>query len=174
MVRRLTGMMIALVCVLILGGCAVPPTPESRLDEYKAESETLAMSVVELIPVDLEPALDTELESRGQAPQNGVTAEKRPGDPAWWQARAYVSLVEWEGAAAEAIAAVTEAMKSDGWTVERVRETGEGRTITDGFRRDDWYVEIAWVKSEPGKVERFDISVVSPTTVRGDHEGISS
>ena len=172
--RKLTGMMVALCCALILGGCAVAPTPESRLDEYKSESEALAMKVVELIPAELEPTLDTELESRGQAPQNGVTSEKRPSDPAWWQTQAYVSLAAREGAAAEAIAAVTEAMEAEGWTVERVRETGDGRTVTDGFRRDDWYVEIAWVKSAPGKVERFDISVVSPTTVRGDHDEISS
>ncbi len=167
-------MMIALVCAMILGGCAVTPTPESRLDEYKKESESIAMSVVGLIPADLEPTLDTELDSRGQAPQNGASTEKRPDDEAWWQTQAFVSLVEREGAAAEAIVAVTEAMKSDGWKVERVRETGEGRTVTEGFRRDDWYVEIAWVRSEPGKVERFDISVVSPTTVRGDHDDISS
>ena len=172
MMRRLTGTTIALVCALILGGCAV--APESRLDEYKKDGEALAMSVVDFIPTELEPKLDTELDSRGQVPQNGVTTEKRPSDPAWWQVQAYVSLVEREGASAQAIAAVTEAMEAEGWTVERVRETGEGRTITDGFRRDDWYVEIAWVRSESGNVERFDISVVSPTTVRGDHDDISS
>ena len=95
MVRRLTGMMIALACVMILGGCSVTPTPESRLVEYLKESESIAMSVVELIPADLEPMLDTELDSRGQAPQNGASAEKRPDDHAWWQTQP--TSASWSG-----------------------------------------------------------------------------
>ncbi|MFJ2503210.1 hypothetical protein [Microbacterium sp. NPDC087592] len=149
-------------------------TPESRLDEYQEKADALAMSVVGLIPEELQPVMDGDLRSEGTAPLNGVTSERRPQDVAWWQTRADVHLVARENAAAEAIEAVSDALEADGWSIERVRETDGGETVTDGFRRGEWYMEIAWTRSVPGHVERFDISVVSPNTVRGDHDDIYS
>ncbi|MGV2900663.1 hypothetical protein ACNPM4_03215 [Microbacterium sp. AGC62] len=170
--RRLLGVVLAVVGVLALGGCGM--TPESRLDEYQEKADALAMSVVGLIPEELQPVMDGDLRSEGTAPLNGVTSERRPQDVAWWESQANVSLIAKENAAADAIVAVTDALEADGWTTKRVDETDGGETITDGFRRDGWYIEIAWTRTVPGKVERFDISVVSPNTVRGDHDDIYS
>ncbi len=79
-----------------------------------------------------------------------------------------------QDAATEAITAVTGSLAQEGWSSSRVRETDGGQTVTDGFRRDDWYLEISWSRSRPGAVERFDIFVISPNTVRGDHDGLTS
>ena len=79
-----------------------------------------------------------------------------------------------QDAASEAITAVTGSLAQEGWSSSRVRETDGGQTVTDGFRRDDWYLEISWSRSRPGAVERFDIFVISPNTVRGDHDGLTS
>lgn len=79
-----------------------------------------------------------------------------------------------QDAASEAITAVTGSLAQEGWSSSRVRETDGGQTVTDGFGRDDWYLEISWSQSRPGAVERFDIFVISPNTVRGDHDGLTS
>jgi len=65
--RRLAAAAVALLCVLAIGGCAM--IAESRLDEYRATGKELAMHVVGLIPEELEPLLDAELWSEGQAPR---------------------------------------------------------------------------------------------------------
>lgn len=149
-------------------------TADSRLDEYRKTAEELAAHVVQLIPSDLTPTADAPMDSHGVAPQNGVSAQPRPQDTARWEVRTYIALIARQDAAASAIDAVTRSLEQEGWTSSRVRETGGGRTVTDGFRRDDWYVEISWTRSERGAVERFDIFVVSPDTVRGDHNGLRS
>jgi hypothetical protein len=168
--RLLVGFALAVLCALVLTGCIA----ESRLDEFQADGDALALEIIELVPEELEATLDGELDSHGVAPQNGVFPGKRANDSAYWSVRAYASLIARDGASAEAIVAVTEAMVADGWTACRVREVAQGLTVVDGFHRDGWYVEIAWVRSRPGHVERFDIWVVSPRTVRGDHDEISS
>lgn len=165
------GLAVALLCVLVLSGCA---PADSRLDEYRTTAQDIAARIVGLIPAELEPTSDAATQSRGVAPLNGVTSKTSPRDTARWEVRAFVRLADREGSAAAAIAAVTRALEDDGWASSRVRETGGGRTVTDGFRRDGWYVEIAWSRSEPGTAERFDIFVVSPDTVRGDHEELRS
>lgn len=171
MTRRLWAA-VALLSVLMLGGCSV--AVDSRIDEYQKTAEDLVTHVVQLIPSDLQPVQDAATDSRGVAPQNGVTAQKRPQDTARWEVRTYLALANRQDAASEAITAVTGSLAQEGWSSSRVRETDGGQTVTDGFRRDDWYLEISWSRSRPGAVERFDIFVVSPNTVRGDHDGLTS
>ncbi|MGV2900661.1 hypothetical protein ACNPM4_03205 [Microbacterium sp. AGC62] len=70
--------------------------------------------------------------------------------------------------------ALVDGMAADGWEHERVRETSESQLVTEGFHRDDWYVEVVWVTAASGLHEAIDIRVLSPKTVRGDHDEIRS
>lgn len=173
--KRLTALAMTALIALALGGCAMQT--ESRLDDYLAESQRMAVETAELVPD--EPA--AEVVDRGSEPRFGdtQTAEQKPSDPAWAQAR---SRIEWSDAApagtSEAGAgAIAQALGDDGWSESRVRETSEGARVTDGFRKEvdgeDWYIEVAWTTPDSGLAEAVDILVVSPATTRGDSTAVN-
>jgi hypothetical protein len=170
--RRLWGA-VALVAVLALGGCAVAAT-ESRLDEYETEAEEHAAEVVALIPDEWEPQEPQVLDSSGRMLQNPVSADPSPEDSVWWQVDVNVELAAGPGSSEGAAAALVEEMTAAGWDHERVRETSEGRVVTEGFRKDDWYIEVVWVTADSGLHEALDLRVLSPKTTRGDHDEIHS
>ena len=159
--RRLRAGAVVLAA-LLLGGCAM--TAESRLDDYRAEAERLHERVVEEIPVELladgaEPVSERRVES--------TSAEGAASDPAWWQVADTRQLIEDADASASAASAVDAYLVSEGWTAARVRETEGGQRLTDGYRRDGWYVEVSHVEYPEGMAQRIEVLVVSPETVRG-------
>ncbi|MFB8189417.1 hypothetical protein ACFC14_08825 [Microbacterium sp. NPDC055988] len=162
-----------MVAVFALGGCAVSVS-ESRLDDYKIEAEERVAEIVELIPGELQPSPVQTLDSSGRMLQNPISADPSPNDSVWWQVDANVELGSGPGSSERASTALVDGMTADGWEHERVRETSEGRLVTEGFRRDDWYVEVVWVTAASGLHEAIDIRVLSPKTVRGDHDEIRS
>lgn len=166
-VRRTLGFKLALVLSLALGGCAV--TPESRLDDYRAEAETLVDELLTAIPpalVDGDPVINSS-ERVGDT----ASSKPQPGDPMWWNVAADQQLATVTDASKTAADALSAALEADGWTKRRARELDSGETVYDGFRRgtgdEEWYVEIMWVRALEGKRELIGIQVVSPTTVRG-------
>lgn len=154
--RRIVAATAALTFALLLGGCAM--ATESRLDEYRVEAERLSEELAGLVASDGDDIVDS-------AARSDVGTD--PSDPAWWQVSRTIDLGVVTDASADAARTVSESLTSDGWTSERVRETAGGTRIADGFRRDEWYVEVTWVTSEEGKSEPLEIVVVSPTTTRG-------
>jgi hypothetical protein len=166
---RLLAVTAVTLLALLLGGCAM--TPQSRLDEYRIESERLTAEVLTFVPEDLlTDDIITESEPRyGEA----VTVRERPGDPAWWQVRTYQTLVAEADASADAAAAIEAGLTADGWSHRRVRETDGGTRFAEGYSRDSsdgetWYIEVTWVLTAPEKAELLEVLVVSPPTVRGD------
>ncbi|MGX1703233.1 hypothetical protein [Microbacterium sp. NPDC055357] len=165
--RRLIAVLATAALALTLGGCSMTTT--SRLDEYAAATDALMADTVAVIPTDLVDEVGfSESEPRYESPLGAGSAE----DAAWWQALESIVLVSQSDASADAAAAITEHLVTDGWTTSRVRETDGGRRIADGFRREidggDWYIELTWVMTAPDKAEVVEVLVVSPQTVRGD------
>lgn len=140
---------------------------DSRLADYLTQAETLAGQVAAMAPQSPPAEIQTRAaESRIEKP----FGEERPTDPAWAQARAFVTYGKASGASAAAGAAVAEQLEADGWTKRPVREVDD--VVTEGFRKDidgsEWYVETAWSRPQDGMAQNLDILVVSPPTVRGD------
>ena len=163
-IALLAGMLVALV----IGGCAVPG--ESRLDEFQAEGESISQQIAAAVPAEL-IADEASYDSRGQlAPSMGNT----PQSPAWWQVGVSVALRDAPGTSETAATAIGAALIADGW--EKAKEQGADNPIhkTDKYWRDGWYVEVGWVRSDPGMAESVSALVVSPDTVRGDHGDVSS
>lgn len=154
------------VIALVLGGCAMQP--ESRLDEFLTQSEALALETAELAPQDPPGTIVEE----GAEARTGDTssAEDKPSDPAWAQARARVDYGVVSGVSEVAVGAISDSLTADGWTGSRVREI-DGQ-VTEGFRKTidggGWYVEVVWVRAAPELNESVKILVVSPDTTRGD------
>ncbi|WP_127818926.1 hypothetical protein [Microbacterium sp. CPCC 204701] len=142
---------------------------ESRLDEFRSEAERLLADTVAVVPEELiaERAF-SESEPRFGPTEGAPT----PADPAWWQAREDLNLIAETDASARAFDAVSGHLSAEGWTQSRVREVDGW--VTDGFRQEldsgDWYIEVTWVPSAPGLAEILGVLVVSPQTVRGDHD----
>lgn len=162
-----------LAVMLMLGGCAVN-APESKVDEYRSQGEELAAEVVGLIPAELGPSSPEEPQSFGRTLQDPLSSEPAPGDEVWWQVEASVELASGPGASEAAGEAVRAGLVADGWSYEQVRETAEGRVVTDGFRREGWYLEVVWVTDESGLAQTVEITTFSPKTARGDHDEIRS
>lgn len=164
--RRLLAVVAAALFALALGGCSM--TPDSRLDEYRAEADRLLRDTVALIPDALAPQTGFSESEPRFGPAEGTAAAS---DPAWWQARESLNLTSQTDASADAAAAIAGTLASDGWRQSRVRETEGGARIADGFRREangeEWYIEVTWVKTRPGMAEVVEVLVVSPQTVRG-------
>ena len=169
--RRFWAVMGVLAVAFVLSGCAVA---DSRLDEYQVKAETLAEEIVGMIPADLAPSTPPDVESRGRMLQNPVSAEPSAEDSVWWQVDTYVEPVQRDGASEEAAKAIATQLLADGWEHTDARETSEGRRTADAYGKDDWYVEVTWVRSEEGKYETIEIGVLSPKTTRGDHDEIHS
>lgn len=169
---RVAAVVAGLIVALALGGCAM--TTESRLDEYQGKAEALAEEIVGMIPAELAPTTTPEVESRGRMLQNPVSAEPSADDAVWWQVDTYVEPVQRDGASEDAAAAIATQLLADGWEHTDARETSEGRRTADAYGKDDWYVEVTWVRSEEGKYETIEIGVLSPKTIRGDHDEIHS
>ncbi|MDE0545174.1 hypothetical protein [Microbacterium sp. C7(2022)] len=145
---------------------------ESKLDEYHAEADRIVAETVALIPPELIDNVGfSESEPRSGA---AILGTDDPNDPAWWQAREDLNLVSETDASADAAAAIASGLNADGWRESRVRMTQEGARIADGFRKDldgeGWYIEVTWVMTRPDKAEVIEVLVVSPQTVRGDHD----
>lgn len=143
--------------------------PASRLDEYRAEVDRIMADTVALVPAELV----AEVGFSESEPRFGPTeAAPAASDPAWWQALESLVLVDETDASADAAAVVRDALTSDGWTPSRVRETEGGIRITDGYRTEreggEWYIELTWVATAPGRAEVLEVLVVSPMTVRGE------
>lgn len=168
MLRPLAAAAVALLA-LLLAGCTMDAP--SRLDEFQVQAERLAAEVVAMIPADL-IADDDPLTTSEPRFGETVTSGHRPGDPAWWEVRTWVVLVDEADASADAAEAISDGMAADGWTESRAREVDNGMRITDGFRKeidgDDWYVEVTWVQTQPGQAETIMVTVISPPTTRGD------
>lgn len=153
---------------LVLGGCAMQA--ESRLDEFLTQSEALALETAQIAPQDTAGTIVEE----GAEARIGDTssAERKPSDPAWAQARARVDYGVVPGASEAAIGDISASLTADGWTEARVREV-DGQ-VTEGFRKtidgDGWYIEVVWVRTAPELNESVKILVVSPPTTRGDTE----
>jgi hypothetical protein len=156
-----------LMVALFLGGCAVQP--ESRLDEFLEQSAALARETAEAAAAVDTPGTIEEEEPEARIGDTS-SAEDKPSDPAWAQARAYVAYGEVPGASETAMTGVAEQLTADGWAQSRVREV-DGQ-ITEGFRReidgDRWYIEIQWVEAGSVPNESIRVLVVSPSTTRGD------
>ena len=149
-------------------------TTESRLDEYQVKAEELAADIVGMIPADLAPTTPPDVESRGRMLQNPVSAESSAQDSVWWQVDTYVEPVQRDGSSEDAARAIAAELLADGWEHTDARETSEGRRTADAYGKEDWYVEVTWVRSEEGKYETIEIGVLSPQTTRGDHDEIHS
>ncbi|WP_149084395.1 MULTISPECIES: hypothetical protein [Microbacterium] len=171
---RAIALMAGVLVALTLGGCTTMTTDDSRIDEYQTEAEALADEMVALIPADLAPATEPDVESRGRMVQNPVSADPSPDDSVWWQVDVYVEPVQRAAASEDAASAIAAGLLADGWEHTDARETGEGRRTADAYTKDDWYVEVTWVRSEEGKFETVELSVLSPQTTRGDHDEIRS
>ncbi len=166
--RRSVKFVALFAVAALLGGCAV--SVESRLDDFRSEGEAIADQIVTSIPETLVAQGGSDLGSKGRlAPSSGNT----PQTPAWWEVETTVDLVEEPTTSEQAAAAVGDALVSDGWTKA---EKGSSDPVyqTDEYRRDGWYVSVSWVRSQPDIVEDLGVLVVSPDTVRGDHDEISS
>ena len=166
--KKLPAVVATALIALVLGGCAVQP--ESRLDEYLQQSAQLARETAEMAPQDPPGTIVEE----GADARIGDTqsAERKPSDPAWAQARARVEYGTVEGASAAAGASIATSLEAAGWTSARVREVdGE---VTDGYRKTidggPWYIEVVWTEPAPGDAQILDILTVSPDTTRGDTE----
>ena len=168
MTSRPTALLIPLVCgVVILGGCA--SAPASRLDAFQQRAELITQEIAASIPEELVEATPV-IDSQGRLAQSSGDT---PQTPAWWEVSASVDVVEAAGASESAATAVGDALVAAGWTA--AGESGSDPLFqTDGYRRDGWSVTISWVRSEPGIIEDLGILVVSPDTVRGDHDEIHS
>ncbi|MGV2900660.1 hypothetical protein ACNPM4_03200 [Microbacterium sp. AGC62] len=169
--RRFWGVMGVLIAAFVLSGCAAA---ESRHDAYQVQAEALAEEIVGMIPADLAPSTPPDVESRGRMLQNPVAAGPSAEDSVWWQVDTYVEPVQRDGASEEAAKAIATQLLADGWEHTDARETSEGRRTADAYGKDDWYVEVTWVRSEEGKYETIEIGVLSPKTTRGDHDEIHS
>lgn len=169
--KKLHAVVATTLIALVLGGCAVQP--ESRLDEYLEQSAQLAREIAEMAPQDPPGTLVEE----GAEARIGDTqsAERKPFDPAWAQARARVEYGTVEGASAAAGAALAKSLETAGWTSGRVREV-DGQ-VTDGYRKtidgDRWYIEIVWTQPASADAQNILILTVSPGTTRGDTEVLS-
>ena len=95
MKRRMIAVLI-LVCAMVIVGCS--PSQESRFGEFKLEGERLVEQMIELIPAELEPVQDAEMDSSGVTPQNGWSTKKRARDSAHWKVFAYLQLASQEDA----------------------------------------------------------------------------
>lgn len=146
-------------------------TPQhSRLDEYRDQAEKLSDELISEIPAALvgtTGALNSRMTLSADISEHGGTDA-----PAWWSVDRSVSPAPAADAAKDAAAAMAAHLVSDGWSEKNVRSDGE-RTV-DGYRKDGWYTEIAWYATVPGKAEALDIAIVSPQTVRGDHDDLRS
>lgn len=169
--RRLTAAIGILGVVFALSSCA---STDSRLDEYQAEAEGLADELMALVPADLAPTTPADVESSGRMLQNPVSADPSPQDSVWWQVDAYIEPIQRPAASEDAAKAIASGLLDDGWEQTKARETAEGRRTADAYAKDDWYIEVTWVRSEEGKFETVEISVLSPRTTRGDHDEIHS
>lgn len=169
--RRLIAAIGILGVVFALSSCA---STDSRLDEYQAEAEGLAHGLIALVPADLAPTTPADVESSGRMLQNPVSADPSPQDSVWWQVDAYIEPVQRPAASEDAAKAIASGLLDDGWEQTKARESAEGRRTADAYAKDDWYVELTWVRSEEGKFETVEISVLSPRTTRGDHDEIHS
>ena len=167
MLRLIAASAVAVI-TLLLGGCAMESP--SRLDEYRTEAEGLSADVLALVPPALRNA-DADTMSKARFGDTSAAAP-RPGDSAWWEVRTYAELALEPEASRAAAAAISDGLKADGWTEDRVRETNGGARITDGYRDEidgeDWYIEVTSVVTRPGQVETLLITVVSPQTTRGE------
>ncbi|WP_136028529.1 hypothetical protein [Microbacterium sp. PF5] len=170
---RAIALMAGVLVALTLGGCTMT-TDESRLDEYRTEAEALADEMVGMIPAELAPTTAPDVESSGRMVQNPVSADPSPDDQVWWQVDVYVEPVQRAAASEDAAKAIAAGLLDDGWEHTDARETGEGRRTADAYVKDDWYVEVTWVRTEEGKFETVELSVLSPRTTRGDHDEIRS
>lgn len=174
MTARAVALMAGVLVALTLGGCTMVTETDSRLDEYQAEAEGLADELIALVPADLAPTTPPDVESSGRMLQNPVSADPSPQDSVWWQVDAYIEPVQRPAASEDAAKAIANGLLDDGWEQAKARETAEGRRTADAYAKDDWYVEVTWVRSEEGKFETVEISVLSPKTTRGDHDEIHS
>ena len=144
---------------------------ESRLDEFQAEGESISQQIVEAVPETVVAEEDLRVDSGGQlAPSMG----DGPQTPAWWQARTSVPVVNEPVASETAATAVGAMLIDEGWA--KAEEPGSDNPVykTDEYRRDGWYVQVGWIRSDPKTVESLRILIVSPQTVRGDHDDLSS
>lgn len=167
--RRWWGVVALLAATSLLGGCAV--VGESRLDEFQAESESISQQIVEAVPAMVVAEEDLRVDSGGQlAPSMG----DGPQTPAWWQVRTSVPVLNEPEASETAAIAVGAMLIDEGWA--KAEESGSDNPVykTDEYRRDGWYVQVGWIRSDPKTVESLRILIVSPQTVRGDHDELSS
>lgn len=166
--KKLPAVALIALIALVVAGCAVQP--ESRLDEYLEQSAQLARETAEMAPQDPPGTIVEE----GAEARIGDTqsAERKPSDPAWAQARALVEYGTVEGASAAAGAALAKILETAGWAPGRVREV-DGQ-VTDGYRKtidgDRWYIEIVWTRPASADAQNILILTVSPGTTRGDAE----
>lgn len=167
--RRSLKFVALFAVVALLGGCAVPV--ESRLDDYRSEGEAISQQIVTSIPNALVAEVDPDVDSKGRLAQSSGDT---PQTPAWWEVSTSVDLVEEPGTSEQAATAVADSLVADGWTKAEEKGSSDPVYQTDEYRRDGWYATISWVRSAPNIVEDLGVLVVSPDTVRGDHDDVSS
>lgn len=161
--RRPAVLAAMIAASLFLGGCASPGA-ESRLGDYRTQAEQISDDLVAAVPAELgaQPGL---LDSRMTLGAD-ISAHDGPSAPAWWTVDRSITAAPIADAAKDAAAAIGAHLAAEGWTQGSVRENGE-RTV-EGYRKDDWYTEVARYATVPGKAEVVDLTIVSPQTVRGD------
>lgn len=141
------------------------PPQHSRLDDYRAQAEKLSDELIATIPATLAGTTGA-LNSRMTLGAD-ISSHEDADAPAWWNVDRSVTPAPVANAAKDVAAAMAAHLTAGGWSEKNVRADGE-RTV-DGYRKDGWYVEIAWYSTAPGKAEALDLAIVSPQTVRGDH-----
>jgi hypothetical protein len=167
--RRILAAIIAALA-LAVSGCAAPA--QSRLAEYHRVADHYMAETVARIPAPLVAEVTfSESEPRFESSLPVVSAN----DPAWWHVYRVIELTDRADAAADAASIIDAALVDDGWVASRVRETEGGARLSDGYRAEReggrWYIEVTWTRTQPDRVEVIEITVVSPSTVRGDGGG---
>ncbi|MDN4479649.1 hypothetical protein [Demequina muriae] len=147
--------------------------PESKLHEYKAETEQLRSDLDSQIPaelIDSEPTIEAEAR---EGAEHGPGGE--PSSSAWWQVRQYRWLDDSAGSSERAAQAIHDHLVGEGWSYSRERESADGPGVSDGYRRTDdddggWYVELTWAETTPDRAESLVLLIVSPMTVLGSDQ----
>lgn len=151
MVSRVSAASTVLLLISTLAGCVA----ESRIDEYRAEAEALSKRLGAQVRDEL---------IVGDAFVDSYLGYGVASGPVWWHVYRDYNLVDEDGASEHAATSVAAVLMDEGWSHRRVRETDEGSLIYDGYRRDEWYVELQWVVADSDMAEAISIAVTSPTT----------
>lgn len=182
MMKARSGVAVAALAALLLtSGCS---PAQSRLPEFQTEGERVVELVLEAIPVELldpdEPA-DISVSESSRA-FDDVLNFPSTRDLDEWVVWGFALLAHDEStpgatdqAMSEAIAAITEALKADGWSEPRSTTRADGRTELVFTKPDDldddqqrrFEVRYSAPLAE-GEAAGISVTVRSPTTPTDD------